>query len=143
MKRVVLVVFVLVLGVFAAKEIRTRFNPSRNIVLAQMAPTPSAFSMCEGATEIPTGWIATDERHAITCAYPLSTTVTQRMLVIESYASAQKNLTPMTVCADARVPPGFIVTGFARTPDKCRALTIQPGSPGDLMVKTIRYLPAI
>jgi hypothetical protein len=39
------------------------------------------------------------------------------------------------------VPLGFIVTGFANATNKCFLNTQTPNVPGNMMVKTIRYLP--
>jgi hypothetical protein len=109
-------------------------------VLAQSAPAPVSVNVCEGASRIPDGWVVTDESHNSSCEYPGSKTVTGRMLQIDSDASAKQNLTPMTVCADADVPHGFVVTAFSKAPNKCSIITQTPNAPNDHMVKTIRYV---
>jgi hypothetical protein len=111
-----------------------------DVVLAQSATTRTV-NICEGASEIPDGWVVTDETVDSSCQYPGSKTVTGRMLQIESYASAKRNLTPMTICADANVPLGFVVTSFGKAPNnKCSTITQSPNPPNDHMVKTIRYV---
>jgi hypothetical protein len=113
-----------------------------DVVLAQSAPAPAPapVNICEGASIIPDGWVVTDEAHNSSCEYPGSKTVTGRMLQIDSDASAKQNLTPMTVCADAQVPLGFVVTAFGRAPNKCSIIAQTPNAPNDHMVKTIRYV---
>jgi hypothetical protein len=86
-------------------------------VLAQSAPAPVPVNVCEGASRVPDGWVVTDESQSSSCEYPGSRTVTGRMLQIESDGSAKKNLSPMTVCADADVPHGFVVTSFSKAPN--------------------------
>ena len=111
-----------------------------DVVLAQSAPASAPVNVCEGASRIPDGWVVTDESHNSSCEYPGSKTVTGRMFQIESDASAKESLTPMTVCADADVPLGFVVTAFSRAPNKCSIITRTPNAPNDHMVKSIRYV---
>jgi len=120
---------------------RAHFKQSLgDVVLAQSAPASAPVNVCEGASRIPDGWVVTDESHNSSCEYPGSKTVTGRMFQIESDASAKENLAPMTVCADADVPLGFVVTAFSKAPNKCPIITQTPNAPNDHMVKTIRYV---
>jgi hypothetical protein len=111
-----------------------------DVVLAQSAPATAPVNVCEGASRIPDGWVVTDESHNSSCEYPGSNPVTGRMFQIESDASAKESLTPMTVCADADVPFGFVVTAFGRAPNKCSIVAHTPNAPNDHMVKTIQYV---
>jgi hypothetical protein len=100
---------------------------------AQMAPTPPTIYMCEGASTIPSGYVITNEVGAGQCVYP---GITGRLLTVQ----VPKYMPPpLTICADAPVPAGYVVNGFASSPGKCNLITSTPGTtPGNAMTKTIQ-----
>jgi hypothetical protein len=131
------VVAAFLLGAFSIKMGLTFSDVAR----AQLAPSPIPIKICEGASAIPLGWIATDAFGDATCVYPAASVITGRMLTIESYAQAQKIGNQMTVCADAPVPAGFVVEAFGKVPTKCALITSDPNAtPSDHMVKIIQYI---
>jgi hypothetical protein len=104
-------------------------------VFAQMAPTPGTIYMCEGASPIPNGWVITNEVGSNQCAYPAAG-VTGRQLTIQV---PQYMPPPLTICADAPVPAGYVVNGFEPSPNKCNFISSTPGgTPGNAMTKNIQ-----
>jgi hypothetical protein len=102
-------------------------------VFAQMAPTPGTISMCEGASPIPNGWVITNEVGSSQCVYP---GVTGRLLTIQV---PQYMPPPLTICADAPVPAGYVVNGFFSSRNKCLFTAPTPSTaPGNAMTKTIQ-----
>jgi hypothetical protein len=110
-------------------------------VFAQNAPTPGNLYMCEGATGIPGGWVIVNEVGNEQCRYSgPGTPTTGRLLTLR----VPKYMPPNpTICADAGVPAGYVVTGFASSSGKCLLITSDPNAtPGDAMVKTLQQVPA-
>jgi hypothetical protein len=114
-----------------------------DLSLAQpYAPSPiTKMKMCEGATAVPGDWITTDEQIDQVCSFPPSSSVTGRMLTIETLKSLGTSA-QFTICADAPVPIGYVVVAFGKVAGKCNLAAGDPNlATGNNFTKTLMLVP--
>jgi hypothetical protein len=104
-RTIILLTVGMILGFLMAVSIRPRELSIE--VHAQFAQTPN---MCTTGGPIPTGWIQISETDNPNCTSPSG--VAGRMMQLVNYAK-DKPFATETVCSDAVVPSGWIVTSFS------------------------------